>query len=120
MRSLVSMAAVVVSGVLMAAPAMAGGFSEHGSVSATRKGDTVTVTVRGKGDWRVNFEYNTKAELGAAKASKAEGKYSGIKDGKADSVTFELKDPAKSGTVKAVFCDKQSCTAPLKTTFDVK
>lgn len=120
MRSLVSMAMVVFSGMLVAAPALAGNFADHGAVSAKRKGDKVVVTVTGKGDWRVNGEYNTKVELGAAKATKADGKFEGLKDGKAASVTFELQDPAKSGKVKAVFCDKQSCTAPLSMTFDVK
>jgi hypothetical protein len=120
MRSFFSMMALVACGVAVAAPTQAEGFADHGTVTAKRSGDKVTITVVGKGDWHVNAEFPIKVELGGTKLGKSDGKYANPHDGKADSVTFEAKDPANSGTVKAVFCDKASCTAPLKTDFKVQ
>lgn len=120
MRSLFPMLAVVMSAVALAAPTQAEGFADHGSVTAKRAGGKVTIVVKGKGDFHVNLDYPIKVELGAAKLGKAEGKYEGIHDGKADSVTFETTDGASKGKVKAVFCDQKSCTAPLSTEFDVR
>ncbi|MBM4357001.1 MAG: hypothetical protein FJ096_02720 [Deltaproteobacteria bacterium] len=120
MRSYLSMMALVAGGVMISAPTMAEGFADHGTVKATRSGGKVTIVVSGKGDWRVNTEYPIKVELGGAKLSKGDAKYGGEKNGKAESATFETGDAANSGSVKAVFCDASSCTAPLKTSFDVK
>lgn len=120
MNSIVSLIAFTVSTIAVVAPVQAEGFADHGSITAKRSGDTVTITLAGKGDWHVNSEYGIKVELGAVKLGKTDAKYAGMHDGKADSVSFEAKDAAQSGTMKAVFCDKTSCTAPLKTTFDVK
>lgn len=120
MRSSFSMMALVATGLALATPTQAEGFADHGTVTATRSGETVTITVAGKSDWHVNSEYGIKVELGGTKLGKADGKYVNMHDGKADSVAFEAKDAASSGSVKAVFCDKSSCTAPLKTTFNVK
>lgn len=120
MRSFFTAMGFVASVLAISSPSAAEGFSDHGTVTAKRSGDKVTITVAGKGDWHVNAEYSIKVELGATKLGKADGKYAGVHDGKADSVTFEAKDAATSGKVKAVFCDKTSCSAPLTTTFDVK
>jgi hypothetical protein len=120
MRSLFPMLAVVAGAVALSSPTMAEGFADHGTVTAKRSGGKVTIVVKGKGDFHVNVDYPIKVELGGAKLTKADGKYEGIHDGKADAVTFETTDGASKGKVKAVFCDKKSCTAPLSTEFDVK
>jgi hypothetical protein len=120
MRSFFTALGFVAAGLALSSPSAADGFADHGTVTAKRAGDKVTITIAGKGDWHVNAEYGIKVELGGVKLGKADGKYAGVHDGKADSVAFEAKDAATSGKVKAVFCDKTSCTAPLSTTFDVK
>lgn len=120
MRSYLSMVLVAACGLLVTAETQAEGFADHGTVTATRSGGKVTIVVAGKGEWHVNTEYPIKVQLGEAKLGKADAQYAGSKNGKADSATFETSDAANSGTVKAVFCDASSCTAPLKTSFDVK
>lgn len=119
MRSLLATMGVVLAIVLAAPPSAAAGFADNGSATAKRAGGTVTITVAGKGEWRVNTDFPIKVELGAAKLGKADAKYAGVRDGKADSVTFTTKDAAAKGLVTAVFCNKTSCTSPLKTEFVV-
>lgn len=119
MRSLFSTVAAIAT-LAIATPSEAQVFNNHGTVSATRKGDKVTVVVAGKGEWHVNMEYDIKVTLGDKKLGKADARYAGGKDGKADSATFETSEKASSGEVKAVFCDAHSCTAPMKIGFQVK
>ncbi len=121
MRTILTMLAVGTTAMLLSAPSAADDdFAAHGTVTAKRHGDSVTITVAGKGDWHVNMEYTIKVTLGAATLGKADAKYEGAHEGKAEKAVFEAKDPANEGTVKAVFCDKTSCSNPMKTSFKVK
>ncbi len=122
MRTVLSVLALGITGLLFAAPSAADeDFAAHGTVKATRAKDgKVTITVAGKGDWHVNMEYDIKVTLGAEVLRKKDASYEGAHDGKADKAVFHATDAASSGKVKAVFCDKTSCSNPMASEFTVK
>jgi hypothetical protein len=121
MRTVLSLLAIGLCALSFSGRTVAEGFADHGTVTAKRAGGKVTIRVAGKGEWNVNTEYDTKVTHGSTVLRKKDAKFEGQKDGgKAAAAVFESSDAANDGEVKAVFCDKSSCTSPLKTKFTVK
>lgn len=110
--------------ILLASPATGkeADFAKHGVITALRKGDKTAVTITGIDGWKVNTQYNAKVTLGATTLRKADGIYKDInpKGDKACSVSWYSSAQEKKGTIKVVFCNDVSCTAPVSTEFNVR
>jgi hypothetical protein len=126
MRAFLSILAVSAFGLAISTASSAGkdDFDGKGKVTAKRGADgKVTVVIKGTGDWHVNGDYDLKVTVGEKTVRKADGAYKWVKgeeNKKADSVTFSgIDDKADAGEAKAVFCDAQSCTSPIKASFSV-
>jgi len=122
MRKLFSVAALSAAAfTLSASSSEAGDFSSYGKVTAKRNGDAVSIVIEGKGEWHVNTAYNMKVKVGEAVLRKKDAKFEERKKGgKARRALFSATDrKTKEGQVKAVFCNKTTCTSPLRTTFEI-
>ena len=117
--------AIAVAALSGARSATADDWTSHYVAAGVNADGKVTLEFKGKPGYFINTAYPTKltltapddVKLGKTKLGKKDGKAHGLKEGKADRLTFETtaskKAPIKVA-YRIVVCNPESCSPPLK------
>jgi hypothetical protein len=99
-------------------------FSTYGDVKAVRTGlfnkRITKILLKSKGEWKINSQYPIIINLDDRTLYKSDGKYHDLHDNKATEVLFETKSTSMFGTAKLVFCNANSCSAPITARFNIE